>query len=81
MKLMKKIAKKRQVICVTHLPQIAALSENHHEVIKKDDGEKTVVEVKLLDEDGAVKAIAKMLGGSEFEETALEHARQLVSKK
>lgn len=78
---MKKIAKKRQVICVTHLPQIAALSENHHEVIKKDDGEKTVVEVKLLDEDGAVKAIAKMLGGSEFEETALEHARQLVSKK
>ncbi len=78
---MRSIAKKRQVICVTHLPQIAALSTNHHEVRKKDNGETTVVEVELLNDENKVKAIARMLGGSEFEETALLHAQQLISKK
>ncbi|MBQ9832305.1 MAG: DNA repair protein RecN [Clostridia bacterium] len=78
---MKKISQNHQVICVTHLPQIAALSSNHHEVQKTDNGVETVVEVRCLDDVEREKAIARMLGGNEFEETALQHARQLISKK
>ena len=77
---MRRISKNRQVICVTHLPQIAAMSENHHQVRKNDDGESTVVTVELLNEESKVRAIASMLGSNE-EETALNHARQLISKK
>lgn len=74
------IAGAHQVICVTHLPQIAALADVHYLVEKTDDGMATHVAVRLLDLDGKYRRIAQMMDGSSDSPLALEHAKTLVDK-
>ncbi len=74
--LMKNISKYKQVITITHLPQIAAKAQNHI-LVKK---EAKSITVKELDSDERVKEIARLLGSGESYETALKHAKALLQK-
>ena len=72
------IAKERQVLCVTHLQQIAALADRHYLVEKFFDGERTRTQLTLLTGENRVNEIARMLGGDG--ESARIHAREMIKK-
>lgn len=74
---LKKIAKNRQVLCITHLPQIAAKASSHFEILKTVKDGKTLTKIKALDEDGQIKEIARLLSGGKITEKAIENARDL----
>lgn len=74
------IAKKHQVICVTHLAQIAALAEAHLMVRKYDDGKNTFVETRQLNKEEKVQRIAQMMDGESDSPSALTHARELIAR-
>jgi DNA repair protein RecN (Recombination protein N) len=68
----------QQVLCVTHLPQIAALADHHVAVRKGAEGSRTITTVAALDRDGRVEEIARMLGGETVTDTARRHAREML---
>ncbi len=68
----------RQVICITHLPQIAAKGTAHFRVYKQENGHGTVSRMQKLDHDGRVEEIAHMLSGTAVTEAALNNARSLL---
>ncbi|WP_022853272.1 DNA repair protein RecN [Thermodesulfatator atlanticus] len=74
--LLKELARAQQVICVTHLPQLAALADQHFVVEKKIEGEKATTRIKELNFQERTKEIARMLG----EPNALELARRLLAR-
>ncbi len=75
------IARYRQVLCVTHLPQIAAMADHQFLIEKRFNGERTVTEVQELDDDGRAEEISRMLGGAEGQTaSAVGHARALLSE-
>lgn len=69
-----------QVICITHLPQIAARGEFHYLVYKRDEDGKTMSHIELLTGEGRLREMAKMLSGSEVTDAALDNARDLLGK-
>ena len=73
---MKHISRGRQVLCVTHLQQIAALADCHFLVEKAFDGQRTSTRLTILDGEKRVSEIARMLGGEE--ESAKQHAREML---
>jgi DNA repair protein RecN (Recombination protein N) len=73
------IAQSRQVICVTHLPQIASLAHNHLFIQKTSDGVRTRVDVRPLEMGQRVEELARMLGGAEVTETTRQHAREMLT--
>jgi len=75
---MKKLAEKHQVICITHLPQIAGKAHQHYFVYKESDSKTTHSNMRLLNSDERIEEIAKMLSGSKPTESALANARELV---
>jgi len=76
---LKALAGAAQVLCVTHLPQIARLADQQLRVTKRVKGGRTLVGVEQLSGDERVQDIARMLGGSEGDAKALEHARELLN--
>lgn len=75
-----KIAKSKQIIAVSHLAQIAAMSDCEFLIEKKESAEKTVTHVSALDEEGQTKEIVRLLGGEDGEEFALKHALELLKQ-
>lgn len=71
----------RQVISITHLPQIAALGSFHYKVEKQETAQGTISSMKQLDDTERVNEIAQMLSGSNVSEAAIANARQLLKKK
>lgn len=71
------IAKQRQVICITHLPQIASMADAHYSIEKKQQGEDTVTSIHPLDREDSVKELARLLGGAEITQRVLESAREM----
>jgi DNA repair protein RecN (Recombination protein N) len=69
-----------QVICITHLPQIAKFGNHHYHIAKKIDDGRTKVTITLLNETQRVEEIARMLGGVELTQATLDHARELVKR-
>lgn len=69
----------RQVLCVTHLPQVAAQAHRHLQVQKRSDGETTATAVATLDADARVREIARMLGGVDITARTLDHAREMIA--
>ena len=67
-------------MCITHLPQIASLSDNHIYLDKIVENNKTYTKIKILNDVERIKEIARMLGGNENIEAAIEHAKKLVGK-
>jgi DNA repair protein RecN (Recombination protein N) len=74
------LANHHQVICITHLPQIAKFGATHFNISKHVIGGRTQTVILPLNEEGRHKEIARMLGGEEITETTLEHARELLEK-
>ena len=71
---------RHQVLVVTHLPQVAAFADAHLAVEKKQGDDDTVSEVRLLDPDGQLVEVARMLSGQPDSETARQHAKELVAE-
>jgi DNA repair protein RecN (Recombination protein N) len=74
---LRRLSQNAQVVCVTHLPQVAAFGEHHYRVSKKTRRDRTITVVEDLPEEERVQELARMISGSEITETALQHARQL----
>ena len=77
---LRELARENQVICVTHLPQIASFGSTHFHVWKEEAKGRTRARVSLLDAGGRLDEIARMLGGEERSESARAHARELLER-
>lgn len=73
------IATKKQIICITHLPQIAANADTHYCIEKKTDGERTFTVVEKLDADGRKREISRLISGKQITEKTIEHAKEILS--
>ncbi len=71
------IAKKHQVICITHLPQIAAMADNHFRIIKTVENGKTVTKIAELDSSEQTEELARLLGGAVITDAVLNNAREM----
>ncbi len=77
---LKSISARRQVLCVTHLPQIAGFADQHLAVRKRVERGRTVTFVEALSEDGRIEELARMLGGETITGVAREHAREMLKQ-
>jgi DNA repair protein RecN (Recombination protein N) len=78
---LKELAATHQVICVTHLPQIASFAPAHYRIDKMEKEGRTETRIERLDPEGRVDEIARMLAGAVVTESARKHARELVREK
>lgn len=79
-RLLKRLGQQRQVLCVTHLPQVASQANQHFQVAKGATAEgRTVSRIDVLDTRARVEEVARMLGGIEITETTRKHARELLA--
>jgi DNA repair protein RecN (Recombination protein N) len=72
------LGRDRQVLCITHLPQVASLADVHFRLEKDVAGEQAVATVERLEDEGVVAEIRRMLGGEISDQAATEHARELL---
>lgn len=77
--IMQKMAAQRQIICITHQPQIAGKASAHFYVYKEKKGEMVKTTIRLLDSDERIKAIASMLSGEKPTTAAMENAREMMN--
>lgn len=77
--IMQSMSKTMQVFSITHLPQVASKGAHHFKVYKEDEGAVTHTKMKKLATDERVSELAEMLGGKDISDSALAHARQLLS--
>ncbi|MEW6686932.1 MAG: DNA repair protein RecN [Candidatus Edwardsbacteria bacterium] len=77
-KKLREIAKTRQVLCITHLPQIACLAEAHYLVKKETKKGRTTTQIKKLSKEEQIEEIARMLGGEAITKLTREHAREML---
>ncbi|MBI4837999.1 MAG: DNA repair protein RecN, partial [Nitrospirae bacterium] len=77
---LKNLSKKHQVICITHLPQIASYGDSHLRIEKKVKGQRTVVEVKALEKEERTIEIARMLSGN-VTDASVKHAKEMLKLK
>ena len=70
-----------QVLCITHLPQIAAYADSHFQIDKRVAGNRTSTTVRHLDQDGRVNEIARMLGGAAITEGLRASAREMLTER
>jgi len=68
----------RQVLCVTHLPQVASLADQHVRISKVSDGKSTRTGLQILTQDERVEELARMLGGVEITRKTLDHAAEML---
>ena len=76
---LREISSSHQIICITHLPQIAACGDANYRICKETDANSTYTHVDRLDEEAAVDEIARLLGGEIITETTRRSARELIS--
>ena len=72
------ISNNSQVLCITHLPQVAAIADNHYYISKSVNDGRTETSLEELDEKQKIREIARMLSGSEITELTLKHAEELI---
>ena len=71
------IGKHHQVLCITHLPQIAAMADTHFEIEKHVKGSETTTQIHPLNEEDSVRELARLLGGAEITAAVLENAKEM----
>lgn len=74
------IGQTAQVLCVTHLPQIARMADAHLAVTKQTEGKRTVIKAQMLTEQERIQELARMFGAAEDEKAAYQHARQMLAE-
>lgn len=77
---LKEVSKNRQVLCITHLAQIAAQADNHLQISKHVDGGRTFTDVTALDHEGKKRELARIIGGEEITELQLKMAEEMLKK-
>ena len=80
-RLLKGLAASRQILCITHLPQVAAVGEHHLQVSKLTREQQMVSHITVLDADDRVDEIARMLGGVTITATTRQHAREMLGEQ
>ncbi len=75
------LSKKHQLICITHLPQIARYGDHHYFICKQVKKGRTITTIRPMDTEERIEEIARMLGGEKITPTALEHARNLLATR
>ena len=76
----KKLSESHQILCISHLPQIAAVADQHLKIEKLSESEKSVITLKLLDKNDRREEIARMLSGN-ITQTSLKHADEMLASK
>lgn len=79
-KLLHQLGQSHQILCVTHLPQVAAQGNHHLKVSKSQSAEKTISQVQTLGRSERVEEVARMLGGATITDTTRRHARELLGQ-
>ena len=76
------LARGHQIICITHLPQIASMADTHYEIAKgtheEDGSERTVTRIRKLSDDERASELARMLGGAQITDSTMENAREMM---
>ena len=75
---LKSLARGQQVLCITHLPQIAAFADEHYLIAKREQGDRTETSIARLNDSERQREIARMLSGAQLTETSLRHAEHLL---
>ncbi len=76
---LKALGRAQQVLCVTHLPQIAAFADQHLAIEKRDDHGRTKTQIRVLDDRARTHEVARMLSGAKVTDTSLQHAAQMIA--
>ena len=76
---LKEVSANHQIVCITHLPQIACFGDSHFRVAKKVAGGRTATTVEMLADEQKIEEISRMLGGVDLTQTTREHAREMLS--
>jgi DNA repair protein RecN (Recombination protein N) len=76
---LKTLGRAQQVLCVTHLPQIAAFADQHLAVEKREQDGRTRTQIRVLDDHARTREVARMLSGAKVTDTSLEHASQMIA--
>mgnify|MGYP005971543491 FL=1 len=71
------IGQHHQVLCITHLPQIAAMADSHFEIEKHLQGTETITQIHVLEEDDSIRELARLLGGAEITSAVFENAKEM----
>ena len=77
-KKLKQLAGTKQVLCITHLPQIASFADQHYLIEKKESGGRTKTSVRQLDTDERTRELARMISGAKLTDTSIKHAEQML---
>ena len=77
-KKLKALSRQQQVVCITHLPQIAAFADHHFVIEKSEHKGRTRTSIRRMDEGERMREIARMLSGATLTDTSLDHARQMM---
>lgn len=77
-KKLKSLARANQVLCVTHLPQIATFGDHHYVIEKKESGGRTRTSIRVVTGDERTEEVARMLSGAKLTETSRKHAEQMI---
>jgi DNA repair protein RecN (Recombination protein N) len=75
---LKELSRTSQVLCVTHLPQIATFADHHYRIEKKESGGRTKTTVRNITGDERTEEVARMLSGAKVTESSLKHAEQMI---
>ena len=76
---LKALSRGQQILCVTHLPQIAAFADQHFLIDKRESDGRTKTQIRLLDQRSSTHEVARMLSGATVTETSLQHAAQMIA--
>jgi DNA repair protein RecN (Recombination protein N) len=76
---LKSLSRGQQVLCVTHLPQIASFADQHFLIDKREDHGRTKTQIRLLDDPSRTQEVARMLSGATVTETSMQHAAQMIA--
>mgnify|MGYP006407472743 CR=1 FL=1 len=79
-RLLRKLAKSAQVLCVTHQPQVASLGHQHYKVSKASKAKVTSTAIEVLSDDARVDEIARMVGGVTITDTTRQHAKEMLNR-
>mgnify|MGYP000760284137 CR=1 FL=1 len=71
------LGRTHQIICITHLPQIAAMADSHFEIEKHLQGTETITQIHVLKEHDSIRELARLLGGAEITPAVLENAKEM----
>ncbi|MGA9130410.1 MAG: DNA repair protein RecN, partial [Candidatus Sulfotelmatobacter sp.] len=75
---LKSLARFNQVLCVTHLPQIATFADHHYVIEKKDRNGRTRTTIRLVTAEGRTEEVARMLSGAKLTDASRKHAEQMI---